>query len=232
MSILDKNLNGVRDIITSLGSDFSRSYLFSISIPSLNDDSVGSQSPSKGPNYFGTDKLTVFARSFDLPSYTLKVKSIDFNSVQLQMVEGVQFNHSWTAEFLSDDTNVLRGKLLRWSNLAYDFNRKAAATPTSYKRKAILSQLDKNGNPICIYTMYGTFPRKIDGGSVSHDNISFQKFNVEFRYDYFTVEILKYVKNSKEAKIDNKLGESDLRVAAPTQTKPGTFLGSQAILPA
>lgn len=185
MSLFNTNLNGVRDIITSLGSDFSRSYLFAISIPALNNGNEN----SNGPTFFDSNKLTVFARGTELPSYILKVKNIDYQTVQLQVVDGIQFSNTWSVEFLSDDTNILRGKLLRWSNLAFDFNRKAAATPSSYKRQAVVSQLDRNGDIVCEYTMYGVFPRKVDGYSVSHDSVNFSKFSTEFRYDYFTVHI-------------------------------------------
>ena len=217
----------MRKVVTSLGSDFSRSYLFAISIPTLNEG----RDNYYGDNYFDSKKLTVFARSFDLPSYVLKVKPIEFQTMQIQVVEGIQFSHTWNVEFISDDTNVLRGKLLRWSNLAYDFNRKAAATPTSYKRKAIASQLDRNGNIIANYTFNGLFPRKIDGYNVSHDNVNMAKFGVEFRYDYYNVEILPYKKNSSEQSSLTG-GESDLRSAAPMQMRSGNFLGSQGILPA
>lgn len=220
MSLFDLNLVGVKSVVTSPWSDLSRSYLFSINIPSLNN---GNEGQSGGDFDFNTKKLSVFARSTQLPSYILKVKPIEFQTLQIQVVEGVQFSHTWTAEFLSDDTNILRGKFLRWSNLAYDFNRKAAASPSSYKRKAIVNQLDRNGNIICEYTMYGVFPRKVDSGNLDNDSVNFTKLSVEFRYDYYTVKIFPYGTPSATTEQPNDLGKSDLRSALPRQNTTGSF---------
>jgi hypothetical protein len=179
MTLLDINPAGFVQEIAKLGGDFTRSYLFSIDIPAAgiyNGD--GNRST-----------LTAFARSFELPSYGLETKIIEFQGVKIEVAEGVKFKSPWTVEFLSDDTYVLRSTFIAWSSLAFDFNRKAAATPRSYKRKAIVNQLDRKGNPVCSYSMMGLFPKNVSGYTISNDSKEFSRFSVDFAFDYFSMQI-------------------------------------------
>ncbi len=67
MTLLDITPAGFVQEVTKFGGDFTRSYLFSIDIPAAGiDNGTGNR-----------NSLTVFARSTELPAYTLVTKLIE-----------------------------------------------------------------------------------------------------------------------------------------------------------
>lgn len=179
MTLLNENLTGFVQEVTKLGGDFTRSYLFAIDIPGAGiDTGAGNRS-----------SLTAFCRSTELPSYSVKTKIIPFQGMEIEVADGVKFKSPWSVEFLSDDTYILRSTFLAWASACFDFNRKGAATPRSYKRNALVYQLDRKSNIVCTYSIMGLFPKVVGGHTISNDSKDFARFSVDFGYDYFTIKV-------------------------------------------
>jgi hypothetical protein len=190
MTIHNINLVGFREKIAALGGDFARSYMFAIEIPAIGivpDDKT---------------TLTAFAQTLTLPNFELKSKNIEFQHLSIKAVEGIRFDDDWAVTFWSDDSYILRSTFLAWSSLAWDFNRKAAATQKSYKRIAHVYQLNRVGQPVCKYTMNGFFPRKVGGYELNNASNDLAHFNVNFTYDFYTIELFS-PSNKQEPKQTN-----------------------------
>jgi hypothetical protein len=171
----DINLVGVRQSISKFGIDIARSYCFSLSMPSIID-----ANDSKSIT-------TILCVSTRVPDFTLKSKSIKISTLDISLVEGIDFK-PWNVTLLSDCKEIVRSNLLTWTNVAYDFNRKGASSPSSYKKKIIVKQLDIYGKDLSTYTMFGAYPEHVEGYELSNTEANFSKFNVLFKYDYFIYE--------------------------------------------
>ena len=173
MGIHNTNLTGARTKISGFGIDLSRSYLFAIELPTI----------------FGaaTDitTMTVFCASSKVPDFKLGSKQLKFQNLDINLVNGVTFP-AWEVTFLSDESNIIRSNLLAWSGAAWDYNRKGAATPISYKRIIKVHQLDRVGTSISQYTLCGAYPEAVDGYDIKNEGHDIVKFSTKFKYDYFT----------------------------------------------
>jgi hypothetical protein len=173
MKPLSTNLVGARKSIASFAGDLSRSYFFSINIPAV------FSRPTT------VDTMTVLCASTKVPDFTLKSKTIKVSTLDVNVVEGINFS-SWKVTFLSDSMDIVRSNLLTWSSVAWDFNRKGATSPASYKRQVTVNQLNLTGNILSTYTLVGVYPEHVGGYELSNDSNEVVKFDVSFKYDYFT----------------------------------------------
>jgi hypothetical protein len=164
------NLKGYRTIV----GDFSRSFMFRITVPS----------------WYGGDNLSMLARSVTLPAYTLKTSKIAFQGLQLNVATVPEFDQSFTVKMLADEKQVLRGNIMKWMSYIYDPSTMEAAPlsgPNEYKRDdVVVQQLDRMGKTIMAYKFYGLFPQKIDSPELNHETVDPQTFSVTFNYDFFT----------------------------------------------
>lgn len=180
------NLNGLdnnmRGFFTSdsVASDISRPYLFRIYIPTT--DASGYES--------GSGLLTAWARSTNLPKYTLSTKEVDFQGQKIRLAGPAEFDGSWTVKFLLDETHSLRHAFLGWMQSAYDANKMHHTAPSEYKRNNIkVEQVSKNGETIVTYNFVGAFPKEVGEIALSQSEVNPSEFDVIFSYDYFVVGI-------------------------------------------
>jgi hypothetical protein len=200
MGIHTTNLKGIRTSIDSFGIDLSKSYLFAVNIPALFGRNVN------------ITTMTFFCESVELPSYKLKTKQIPYNKLDINVVDGINFS-DFTVNFWSDESNVLRSNLLTWASAAWDMNRQGASTPTSYKREIEVFQLDRVGNSIAKYKLFGAFPDGVNGYKLQNDGHDVVKFDTTFKYDYFTYESNRQynststmpLRNSKPIDLENQI---------------------------
>jgi hypothetical protein len=178
MTIHNANLLGARESIAAFGGDLSRSFLFSVDIPAI----FGNNATSA--------VMTVFCASTSVPSYSLKSKVIPGQLQTINVVEGCKFDN-WNVDFLSDDRHIIRSNLLTWAGVAWDYNRKGAASPNSYKRTLTVSQLDLKGKKIAVYTLVGSYPETVGDYKVLNGGHEFVKFQASFKIDYFTLNKIK-----------------------------------------
>jgi hypothetical protein len=189
--IHNNNLIGARQRISNFGGDIARSYLFSISMPYVFDERGGD-----------TTTTTIFATSLDLPAYQLTSKQIQFQQMNINVVEGCTFSE-FRLNVLEDDSSRIRTKLLAWAAIAYDYNRKGAASPKSYKRNLELNQHNIYGDISCKYTLFGAYPELVSGSKLDNNVIELSRFQVSFKYDFFTYKV--YERHGKVRNFDDEM---------------------------
>jgi hypothetical protein len=180
--LFGQNIPATVQQIDRNGLDWSRAYLFSISIPQVmtGDDNT----------IRGNKRLTTLCRSTELPNYEVESESVNVGGVTINLAQKAKFTHNWRVEFLSDDGYIIKKNIMLWMGQAVDVARVLPSSPKSYKADGItVSQLDRSGSPVMTYTFYGMYPFKTGNiGNFSHNDINPSKFTVDFKFDYFTIE--------------------------------------------
>lgn len=178
MTIHNANLIGARQSIAAFGGDLARSFLFSVNIPAIFGNNASST------------VMTVFCASTSVPSFVLKSKVIPGQPQTINVVDGCKFDN-WNVDFLSDDRHIIRSNLLTWAGIAWDYNRKGASSPNTYKRILTVSQLNLSGQIIADYTLVGAYPETVGDYKVLNGGHEFSKFQASFKIDYFTLNKIK-----------------------------------------
>ena len=137
-------------------------------------------------------------KSAALPASTVGTVELPFRGRVLK-VPGDRTFESWTATFYMDDAFELRGAYEKWIDLTNRVDVNMSDTNiTSVLKDITVSQLDKFGDaavgkglvPIRAYTLAQAFPVSVSQISVAYDNNdSYEEFDVEFAYQYFTTTI-------------------------------------------
>jgi hypothetical protein len=116
----------------------------------------------------------------------------------------------FTVEILADESQYLRGQILKWMSYIYDPGTMEAGTlgdvNNTYKRDNVKAyQLDRLGNPVMMYNFYGLFPVNCGQPTFQHEPGEPQKFQVTFTYDFYRCHIMKDGKDpSVELDASNK----------------------------
>ena len=144
------------------------------------------------------DKLESYlCKSAALPASTVGTVELPFRGRVLK-VPGDRTFESWTATFYMDDAFELRGAYEKWIDLTNRVDVNMADVPIDKVLKPItILQLDKFGasnndglRVIREYKLVQAFPVSVSQVSVAYDNNdSYEEFDVEFAYQYFTTSV-------------------------------------------
>lgn len=163
------NLYSFRNTI----KDHGRAYLFLIKIPAIAGNS--------------NEALTCFARSTNLPAYSIQNTQIAFQGMQYNVATVPTFE-PWSVNFLCDEAHTLRHRFLGWQQTIFDAQRQVAGSPLNYKADNItVSQLGRAGNVITTYKFIGAYPNNVGQVELNHGTLEPEAFDVQFTYDYFVV---------------------------------------------
>ena len=136
-------------------------------------------------------------KSAALPASTVGTVELPFRGRVLK-VPGDRTFESWTATFYMDDAFELRGAYERWIDLTNRVDVNMADVPIGEVLQEIkILQLDKFGasnndglRTIREYKLVQAFPVSVSQVSVAYDNNdSYEEFDVEFAYQYFTTSV-------------------------------------------
>lgn len=148
------------------------------------------------------DTVSVMCKSAALPASTVGTVELPFRGRVLK-VPGDRTFESWTATFYMDDAFSLRGAYERWIDLTnrVDVNRSDApltsGVPGATLQDINVLQLDKFGDAagsnglanIREYKLVSAFPVSVSQISLAYDNNdSYEEFDVEFAYQFFTTD--------------------------------------------
>ena len=147
------------------------------------------------PDAMATEEDVAFlCKSASLPASTIGTVELPFRGRVIK-VPGDRTFESWTATFYNEDSWKLRGAYESWIGLTNAVNANTATSSVKdASRDITILQLDKfkNGETttpetIREYKLIGAFPVSVSQISVAFDNNdSYEEFDVEFAYQYFT----------------------------------------------
>ena len=134
-----------------------------------------------------TEKIQYLCSSTTLPKQTIGTTEVAFRGRKLQLAGDSRTYEPWDITVVQDDFDVYNA-FEDWQNFINDtFSNKTTAEVDMYKVDAIVTQLDRDGNPIKEFILHGCFPSDIAAIDLSMDtDDEVQTFDVTLTYDYFT----------------------------------------------
>jgi len=134
-----------------------------------------------------TEKIQYLCSATTLPKQTIGTTEVAFRGRKLQIAGDTRTFEPWDITVLNDDFSVYNA-CEDWQNLMNDvLSNKTTAEVDMYKVDAIVTQLDRDGNPIKEFILHGCFPSDIAAIDLSMDtDDEVQTFDVTLTFDYFT----------------------------------------------
>jgi hypothetical protein len=141
------------------------------------------------------DYVSLFCKSAALPATSVGTVELPFRGRVIK-VPGDRTFENWTATFYVDDAFSLRSSYERWIDLTNRVNANVSdvASYQEILQDIEVQQLDKYGNAGTVrslrtYKLFQAFPVSVSQITVAYDNNdSYEEFDVEFAYQYFTTE--------------------------------------------
>jgi hypothetical protein len=124
----------------------------------------------------------------ELPGQTVNPAIVQYRGREIKFVGDRTFA-PYTMTVLNDSDMSIRAAMEQWMNGMEDLRTKIGLTsPTSYQSDLSISQLDRNGNTLRLYTLRDAFP--VDLSPIALDfgaNDQISTFQVTMQYQYFVV---------------------------------------------
>ena len=152
--------------------------------------------PAAIPGIQGTDeeKVAIMCKSAALPATNVGTVEMPFRGRVIK-VPGDRTFETWTATFYMDDVFALRAAYERWIDLTNGVDTNVADTDIEHLQESDSSTTDKFGagaagiRSLRTYELIGAFPVSVSQVSIAYDNNdSYEEFDVEFAYQYHTVQ--------------------------------------------
>lgn len=127
--------------------------------------------------------MTMLCKAASIPASTLGVMEIPFRGTTVKIPGDRSFSE-WSVTILNDTDFQIRNAFERWSNLIKQHrSNKSAENPVDLMTKAVVEQLDRNGEVIKTYEFNGVWPAEVASIDLSWDSTdSLQEFAVTLQY--------------------------------------------------
>jgi len=134
-----------------------------------------------------TEKIQYLCSSTTLPKQTIGTTEVAFRGRKLQLAGDSRTYEPWDITVVQDDFEVYNA-FEEWQNLINDtYSNKTTTDVDTYKVDAVVTQLNRDGDPIKEFILHGCFPSDIAAIDLSMDtDDEVQTFDVTLAYDYFT----------------------------------------------
>jgi len=96
----------------------------------------------------------------------------------------------WTMQVLNDVSFNIRNSLEKWMAGMNDLqNNNGRTNPRDYQANITVTQLDRNNNPLKVYTLHSAFPVNLGDITLNYgDNDTVETYTVEFQYQHYTTQ--------------------------------------------
>ncbi len=167
----------------SKGRDFSRGYLFYVSI-----------TPEGGGPY-GPEEIKYLVKSTNLPSSTITVAETNWQGNTYKLGTTQEFS-DWTVSFLCDPNDDIRKTFFNWSTKTHNVETNIHGAPgigtDGYLREIKVTHIHHNMDsvPIMGYKLIGAWPSVVGELSLDYSAKDMATFDVTFQYQYHVSEDL------------------------------------------
>lgn len=169
------NVNEIRSQLTLGGA---RPSLFQVQF----------NNPANGA---GDLKVPFMAKATAIPASNLGIVEVPYFGRNFK-IAGTRTFDPWQVTIVNDEDFLIRNALEEWSNEINshvgNLRGFGAATPSSYKTDAKVTQFSKNGEIIREYKFVGIFPVLVGDIPLNWaEGDAIEEFECTFQYDYWTV---------------------------------------------
>lgn len=104
---------------------------------------------------------------------------------------GERIFNPWQIQVLNDVSFNIRNSFEKWMAGMNDLQNNSGRTnPRDYQTNVTVTQLDRNNNPLKIYTLHSAFPVEVSDINLSYaDNDTIETYTVTFQYQHYTTGI-------------------------------------------
>lgn len=150
------------------GSDFARPNLFEVEIPFMGED------------------FRFKCKAASMPAGIVEPVIVGYQNKKMKLAGDRTFD-DWTITVYNDDQHDTRQQFIEWQALAQAVNRNISGEqPATYKKEAVVRQLDRQSNVTRAYTIFGAWPSNIAELAMDWDNNSqVETFEVTLSIDWW-----------------------------------------------
>lgn len=104
---------------------------------------------------------------------------------------GERIFNPWQIQVLNDVSFNIRNSFEKWMAGMNDLQNNSGRTnPRDYQTNVTVTQLDRNNNPLKIYTLHSAFPVDVSDITLNYgDNDTIETYTVTFQYQHYTTGI-------------------------------------------
>ena len=141
-------------------------------------------------NSSADDKIRFMCRTAQIPASTVGVIPVSYFGRPVKFAGNRTFA-PWTVSIINDEDFAIRSTLEEWHqqiNSVQGNVRLSGAGPEAYKSQGSVIHYCKQGNILREYKFVNIFPSSIAEIVLDWSNEGIEEFQVQFEYDYFTVD--------------------------------------------
>lgn len=147
--------------------------------------------PAGVNNTAAARKLTFTCEAAELPASQLGLIGVPYFGRIIKYAGDRTFN-PWTVTIINDEDFLVRDAMESWSSMMNtrltNVRNAASSSPALYKASADVTQYDRTGNAIRVYTIQGMWPREVEAIQLSWgEQDQLERFRVTFEYDWFDI---------------------------------------------
>jgi hypothetical protein len=146
------------------------------------------------PGYVGGGVLATAQAAFlcsatSLPGSVVNPTIVQYRGREVKF-SGERTFAPWTVTIMNDASFNIRNKLEKWmegmNGLA---NNNGRTNPTEYQKNLTVTQLDRNNNPLKIYSIISAFPVDLSEVSLNYgDNDTIETYTCTFQFQHFQTQ--------------------------------------------
>jgi hypothetical protein len=149
----------------------------------------------KGAVGAGVDVLGVGSKTKDFP-YLVKSSSLPSSEFEESNTfwQGQKFKFAstqnfgdWSITFNIDSNALVLQKFYNWQRIIHDPQSNIYGKPTSYMVDQEVHLLGLDQKPICVYKMYGAWPKSVNAVDLDYTSGDLATVEVNFAYQYHVV---------------------------------------------
>jgi hypothetical protein len=133
-----------------------------------------------------TTKFSYLVKSSQLPSSDFEEVNTHWQG-QKYRIAGVQVFADWTVLLNVDGNADVLTKFNDWQRIIHDPQSNIYGKPSSYFADQEVHLLGSDGNPICVYKMFGAWPRTVNTVELDYSSNETSTVEITFSYQYHTV---------------------------------------------
>lgn len=132
-------------------------------------------------------KVPFLVQSAQLPASSVGTIPVPYFG-RIMKLAGDRTFDPWTVTVMNDEDFLIRNAMEEWSNKINRLEGNVRSL-ANYKSQAQVTQYAKDGSILRVYQFNGIFPSVVSAIELGWDqNDAIEIFQVEFQYDYWTVE--------------------------------------------
>lgn len=122
-----------------------------------------------------------------LPGSIITNTPVQYRGRQVNLA-GERIFNPWSVQVLNDVSFNIRNAFERWMAGINDLqNNNGRTNPRDYQANITVTQLDRNNNPLKIYTLHSAYPTNLGDIALNYgSNDVVEEYPVEFTFQHFT----------------------------------------------